>query len=46
VCRLAASDLDAPARRLFIRWCEEAGCSVKIDQIGNIFARRAGGSAR
>jgi len=25
VCRLAASDLDGEARRLFIRWCEEAG---------------------
>src|SRR6266567_3424246 len=42
VCRLAASDLDAEARRLFIRWCEEAGCSVTIDHIGNIFARRSG----
>ncbi|HTV46566.1 MAG TPA: Zn-dependent hydrolase [Stellaceae bacterium] len=42
VCRLAGSDLDAEARRLFIRWCEEAGCAVTIDGIGNIFARRAG----
>jgi beta-ureidopropionase / N-carbamoyl-L-amino-acid hydrolase len=42
VCRLAASDLDGEARRLFIRWCEEAGCTVRIDKIGNIFARRAG----
>src|SRR5437899_8007345 len=42
VCRLAASDLDGEARRLFIRWCEEAGCTVSIDQIGNIFARRPG----
>src|SRR6266700_7354219 len=42
VCRLAASDLDAEARRLFIRWCEEAGCTVSIDHIGNIFARRPG----
>ena len=42
VCRLAASDLDGEARRLFIRWCEEAGCSVQIDKIGNIFARRPG----
>ena len=42
VCRLAASDLDAAARRLFIRWCEEAGCMVRIDKIGNIFARRRG----
>src|SRR5438445_4630362 len=42
VCRLAASDLDGEARRLFIRWCEEAGCTVSIDRIGNIFARRPG----
>jgi beta-ureidopropionase / N-carbamoyl-L-amino-acid hydrolase len=42
VCRLAASDLDGEARRLFIRWCEEAGCTVTIDHIGNIFARRPG----
>ncbi|MBV9858677.1 MAG: Zn-dependent hydrolase, partial [Alphaproteobacteria bacterium] len=42
VCRLAGSDLDAEARRLFIRWCEEAGCTVTIDRIGNIFARRPG----
>ncbi len=42
VCRLAASDLDGVARRLFIGWCEEAGCAVSIDRIGNIFARRPG----
>src|SRR5438874_8058572 len=42
VCRLAASDLDGEARRLFIRWCEEAGCTVTVDKIGNIFARRPG----
>ncbi|HUC73466.1 MAG TPA: Zn-dependent hydrolase [Stellaceae bacterium] len=42
VCRLAASDLDGEARRLFIRWCEEAGCTVAVDRIGNIFARRPG----
>ncbi len=42
VCRLALSDLDRQARDLFVRWCEEAGCSVSIDGVGNIFARRAG----
>src|SRR5438045_7969326 len=42
VCRLAASDLDGEARRLFIRWCEEAGCEVSVDRIGNIFAQRPG----
>jgi N-carbamoyl-L-amino-acid hydrolase len=42
VCRLAATDLDGAARRLFIRWCEEAGCAVRVDKIGNIFAHRPG----
>jgi N-carbamoyl-L-amino-acid hydrolase len=42
VCRLALTDLDRQARDLFVKWCEEAGCSVTIDAIGNIFARRAG----
>ena len=42
VCRLAASDLDGEARRLFIQWCEAAGCAVTVDRIGNIFARRPG----
>jgi N-carbamoyl-L-amino-acid hydrolase len=42
VCRLAASDLDRDARNLFISWCEAAGCTVTVDRIGNIFARRPG----
>src|SRR2546430_4882464 len=45
VCRLGASDLDGAARRLFIGWCEAAGCSVSVDRIGNIFARRPGRDA-
>src|SRR5471030_85164 len=42
VCRLALTDLDRQARDLFVQWCEEAGCSVTVDGIGNIFARREG----
>ncbi|VVO06762.1 N-carbamoyl-L-amino-acid hydrolase [Pseudomonas fluorescens] len=42
VCRLALTDLDRQARDLFVQWCEAAGCSVSVDAIGNIFARRAG----
>jgi len=42
VCRLACSDEDRQARDQFIRWCREAGCSVSIDRMGNIFARRPG----
>jgi N-carbamoyl-L-amino-acid hydrolase len=42
VCRLALTDLDRQARDLFVQWCREAGCAIKIDKMGNIFARRAG----
>lgn len=42
VCRLALTDLDRQGRDLFVRWCREAGCTVSVDAIGNIFARRAG----
>ncbi|MFZ4715492.1 MAG: Zn-dependent hydrolase [Bacteriovoracaceae bacterium] len=42
VCRLALTDLDKEARDLFVKWCKEAGCTIKIDQMGNVFARRAG----
>ncbi len=40
--RLALSDADKEMRDLFVRWCEEAGCAVTVDRMGNIFARRAG----
>jgi beta-ureidopropionase / N-carbamoyl-L-amino-acid hydrolase len=42
VCRLALTDLDRQARDLFRRWCEEAGCTVNVDKMGNMFARRPG----
>ena len=42
VCRLTLTDLDKQSRDLFVQWCTEAGCSVKVDQMGNIFARRPG----
>lgn len=41
-CRLALTDLDREGRDLFVRWCEAAGCTVTVDRIGNIFARRPG----
>lgn len=41
-CRLALTDLDMECRNLFIKWCENAGCTISIDGVGNIFARRAG----
>lgn len=41
-CRLALTDLDRDARDLFVKWCKEAGCTIRIDKMGNVFARRAG----
>ncbi|MEQ1647786.1 MAG: Zn-dependent hydrolase [Hyphomicrobiaceae bacterium] len=43
--RQALTDLDKQGRDLFVRWCKDAGCSVAVDQIGNIFARREGADA-
>jgi N-carbamoyl-L-amino-acid hydrolase len=40
--RLALSDLDREGRDLFVGWCKEAGCTVSVDRMGNIFARRPG----
>jgi N-carbamoyl-L-amino-acid hydrolase len=42
VCRLALTDLDKQGRDLFVQWCKEAGCTVAVDRMGNIFARRPG----
>lgn len=42
VCRLALTDLDKEGRDLFVDWCKQAGCTVRVDAMGNIFARRAG----
>src|SRR5471030_2819618 len=42
LARVALSDADGEMRTEFVAWCKEAGCSVTVDRIGNIFARRAG----
>jgi N-carbamoyl-L-amino-acid hydrolase len=42
VGRLALTGLDRQARDLFVRWCEQADCAIRIDRMGNIFARRQG----
>ncbi len=42
VGRIALTELDREARDLFVSWCEQSGCSVRVDAMGNIFARRAG----
>lgn len=40
VCRLALTDLDRQGRDLVVGWAREAGMSVTVDQIGNVFMRR------
>jgi N-carbamoyl-L-amino-acid hydrolase len=40
--RLTLTDVDREGRDLFKRWCEEAGCTVVVDTMGNMFARRPG----
>jgi N-carbamoyl-L-amino-acid hydrolase len=42
VRRLTLTDLDRESRELFTQWCEDAGCTVTIDRVGNMFARRPG----
>lgn len=42
VRRIALTDEDKRARDLFCEWSREAGCEVRVDAIGNIFARRPG----
>ena len=42
VARLALTDLDKQGRDLFVKWCRDAGCTISVDRIGNIFARRPG----
>ncbi|MES2073595.1 MAG: Zn-dependent hydrolase [Pseudomonadota bacterium] len=42
VKRLALTDLDKQGRDLVTGWAREAGLSVTIDQIGNVFMRREG----
>lgn len=42
VNRQAFTDLDRQSRDLFIEWCRAEGCTIRIDAIGNIFARREG----
>ncbi len=42
VCRLALTDLDRQGRDLFVRWAKEAGCTITVDRMGNVYARRAG----
>lgn len=42
VRRVTLTQTDREGRELFARWCREAGLEVRVDGIGNMFARRAG----
>ncbi|MBI3726523.1 M20 family metallo-hydrolase [bacterium] len=42
VNRLALTEADGLGRRLVKTWFEEAGLSVRVDRIGNVYARRRG----
>jgi N-carbamoyl-L-amino-acid hydrolase len=42
VCRLALSEADGKGRDLVVGWGKAAGLAVSVDQIGNVFMRRAG----
>jgi N-carbamoyl-L-amino-acid hydrolase len=42
VRRLALSAVDGAGRDQFRKWCEAAGLAVRVDAIGNMFARRPG----
>ena len=40
--RQTLTDLDREGRLLFQRWVEEVGCTVTVDEMGNMMARRPG----
>ncbi len=42
ICRLTLTDLDRQVRDWFRTQCELLGCSVTVDEVGNMFARRPG----
>ena len=40
--RQTLTDEDAEGRRLFQRWCEDAGLTMGVDEMGDMFMRREG----
>jgi N-carbamoyl-L-amino-acid hydrolase len=40
--RQTVTDEDGEGRRLFQKWCEEAGCTMAVDQMGTMYMRREG----
>ena len=45
VRRITLTPADREGRELFARWCREAGLELRVDAIGNMFARRSGTEA-
>ncbi|MCW8126493.1 Zn-dependent hydrolase [Microbulbifer halophilus] len=43
--RQALTDEDREGRDLFVGWCREIGCEIRVDRMGNIFVRRQGADA-
>jgi N-carbamoyl-L-amino-acid hydrolase len=42
ICRLTLTDLDREVRDWFKAQCEALGCTVSVDEVGNMFASRGG----
>ena len=42
LARLTLTDSDREMRDQFVAWCEDAGLTVEIDEMGTIFGRREG----
>jgi len=40
--RQTLTDDDAAGRALFAKWCDDAGCTMGIDKMGTMFAKREG----
>ncbi len=40
--RQTVTDVDSEGRHLFKRWCQEAGLTMGVDQMGTMFMRREG----
>jgi N-carbamoyl-L-amino-acid hydrolase len=45
ICRLTLTDLDRQVRDWFKAQCEALGCTVTVDEVGAMFARRPGKNA-
>ncbi len=45
ICRLTLTEIDAQVRDWFKRQAEALGCTVTVDDMGNMFARRGGSRA-